>query len=133
LIGPLGPVDLTGIDWVISGGESGPGARRCLAPWVREVRDLCQRYGVRHFFKQWGTVESNPLFAIAPDPRRARQWVAERDPIGKGGSLLDGVAWKEMPEGFSVAAYGPGEEYAEGVELDGGGGPPAQGDLFGGR
>src|SRR5436190_22297299 len=54
LIGPMGKLDLTGIDWVIVGGESGPGARVMLADWAREVRDQCQASGVPFFFKQWG-------------------------------------------------------------------------------
>jgi protein gp37 len=54
LIGPMGLIDLTGIDWVIVGGESGPGARPMRPDWVREVRDQCLAEGVAFFFKQWG-------------------------------------------------------------------------------
>ena len=54
LIGPMGNLDLTGIDWVIVGGESGPGARVMNPDWVREVRDQCLESGVAFFFKQWG-------------------------------------------------------------------------------
>jgi protein gp37 len=54
LIGPMGQFDLAGIDWVIVGGESGPGARPMNAEWVREVRDQCLSSGVAFFFKQWG-------------------------------------------------------------------------------
>ena len=54
LIERLGALDLTGIDWVIVGGESGPGARIIEADWVREVRDQCIDQEVPFFFKQWG-------------------------------------------------------------------------------
>ena len=54
LIGPMGKLDLEGIDWVIVGGESGPGARPMRAEWVRDIRDQCEQNGVAFFFKQWG-------------------------------------------------------------------------------
>jgi protein gp37 len=54
LLEDLGPIDLTGIDWVIAGGESGHGARPMHADWVRSVRDQCHAAGVKFFFKQWG-------------------------------------------------------------------------------
>jgi protein gp37 len=54
LIGPIGQLDLIGIDWVIVGGESGPRARPMDPEWVREIRDQCVDAGVAFFFKQWG-------------------------------------------------------------------------------
>jgi protein gp37 len=74
LLGPLPSLDLSGIDWVIVGGESGPCARLCDAAWVRDIRDRCQMAGVPFFFKQWGG----------------------RFPKS-GGRLLDGRTWDEMP------------------------------------
>jgi protein gp37 len=59
LLEDMGKFDLRGIDWVIVGGESGPGARPMLPEWVRSVRDQCQRAGVRFFFKQWGGVRKS--------------------------------------------------------------------------
>jgi protein gp37 len=56
LLENLGEIDLTGIGWVILGGESGHGARPMDADWVRSVRDQCQAAGVPFFFKQWGGV-----------------------------------------------------------------------------
>lgn len=56
LLGPLHNLDLTGIDWVIAGGESGPGARALDPAWIREIRDKCLESHVRFFFKQWGGV-----------------------------------------------------------------------------
>lgn len=75
LIAPIGRVDLTNIDWVIVGGESGPGARPMQADWVREVRDQCEDQGVAFFFKQWGGLRPK-----------------------SGGRLLDGREWSEFPD-----------------------------------
>jgi protein gp37 len=74
LLGPLPNLDLRGIDWVIVGGESGPGARPMAVEWVRDIRDQCLSAGVAFFFKQWGgTVKT------------------------RTGRLLDGRTWDEMP------------------------------------
>jgi protein gp37 len=54
LLGPLTGLDLTGIGWVIVGGESGPRARAMNPRWALEIRDLCVDAGVPYFFKQWG-------------------------------------------------------------------------------
>jgi protein gp37 len=54
LLGALDGLDLTDIDWVIAGGESGPGHRRIDADWVRDLRDRCVEESVAFFFKQWG-------------------------------------------------------------------------------
>lgn len=70
-----------GIDQVIVGGESGPGARRMNPQWVRDLREQCRLYGVAFFFKQWG--------AFAEDGRRVGKKAA--------GAMLDGREWKEMP------------------------------------
>lgn len=54
LLEDLGQIDLTGINWVIVGGESGKGARPMHLDWVRSIRDQCAAAGVAFFFKQWG-------------------------------------------------------------------------------
>ena len=56
LLGPLGEVDLTDIDWAVVGGESGPGARPVQEEWILEIRRRCRRSGTAFFFKQWGGV-----------------------------------------------------------------------------
>ena len=56
LLGPLPKLNLSGIDWVIVGGESGPGARPMLKDWVTSIRDQCSAANVSFFFKQWGGV-----------------------------------------------------------------------------
>lgn len=100
LIGSAGVMDLSGIHWVIVGGESGPGARVMKIEWVREVRDQCIEQGVPFFFKQWGKPEFNPLWAeAAAKGVSSYSYVKEHDPIGKGGSLVDGVEWKQFPKG----------------------------------
>lgn len=54
LLGPITSFDLTGIDWVIVGGESGPDARPMRKRWVTDIRRQCREQGVAFFFKQWG-------------------------------------------------------------------------------
>ena len=58
LIGPVGEIDLDGIDWVIVGGESGPNARPMQERWVLDIKEICDRTGVHFFFKQWGGATS---------------------------------------------------------------------------
>ncbi|MGI9000770.1 MAG: DUF5131 family protein [Pseudonocardia sp.] len=74
LLGPVDGLDLTGIGWVIAGGESGPAARAMDPAWVTDLRDACLAAGVPFFFKQWGG----------------------RTPKA-GGRLLDGRTWDQMP------------------------------------
>lgn len=54
LIGPVSAADLSGIDWAIVGGESGPRARPMPIEWVEEIEELCRDAGTAFFFKQWG-------------------------------------------------------------------------------
>jgi protein gp37 len=54
LLGPLPSLDLTGIDWVIAGGESGPGHRPVDLDWIRDLRDRCAARNIAFFFKQVG-------------------------------------------------------------------------------
>jgi protein gp37 len=74
LLEDLGAFDLAGIDWVIVGGESGPGARPMSPSWVRNLRDLCLAADVPFFFKQWGGTRKKVT-----------------------GRLLDGLTWDQMP------------------------------------
>ena len=79
LLGPLRKLNLRGIDWVIVGGESGPGARPMDSEWVRNIRDQCLDADVQFFFKQWGGVNKK-----------------------KAGRALDGRIWEQMPEPLVV-------------------------------
>jgi protein gp37 len=74
LLERLGEVDLTAIDWVIVGGESGPGARSMEQALVVEIREQCLAAGVPFFFKQWGGTNKK-----------------------KTGRLLDGRTWEGLP------------------------------------
>lgn len=92
------------LDWVITGGESGPGARPMHPDWARSVRDQCVSAGVPFFFKQWGDWAPGLGFAC-PDDLPRDGW-HHFDPecsmrrVGKkaAGRLLDGRTWDEMPE-----------------------------------
>jgi protein gp37 len=59
LLEPMGKLDLSGIHWVIVGGESGPNCRPIRIEWVREIRDQCLEAGIPFFFKQWGGIRAN--------------------------------------------------------------------------
>jgi protein gp37 len=59
LLEHLGPIKLKGINWVIVGGESGPGARPMDGDWARAIRAQCHRAKVAFFFKQWGGVRKS--------------------------------------------------------------------------
>ena len=75
LLGPLPRLSMSGIHWVIVGGESGPGARPMEVRWVEQIRNRCLSRGVPFFFKQWGGVNKKTT-----------------------GRLLDGRTWDEMPK-----------------------------------
>lgn len=92
LIGPLGALNLDGIDWAIVGGESGPGARPMAADWARDIRSQCVAAKVAFFFKQWGHIRNNP---DRLDPTAIKD---ERGHHAKGGRTLDGIVWSQMPK-----------------------------------
>jgi protein gp37 len=83
LLEDLGAIDLSGIHWVIVGGESGHGARRMASEWVRSIREQCAASNVPFFFKQWGGVRKSEagreLDGRTYDamPRRSAQPVAD--------------------------------------------------------
>ena len=74
LLAPVGTLDLTGIHWVIVGGESGPGARPMEARWVIDIRNQCVKARVPFFFKQWGGFSKKVT-----------------------GRLLEGKEWNQFP------------------------------------
>lgn len=79
LIGSLWDLSLDGVDWLVAGGESGPGARPMDALWVRELRDCCKLAGVKFFFKQWGgEVKKGGGKDATLDGRRWTQYPARR-------------------------------------------------------
>jgi len=98
LLGPLPSLDLTGIDWVIVGGESGPGARPMHPDWVRDIRDRCVAAGIPFLFKQWGAWAPNPdNFRWNDDGSSSLPMLK----LGKkaAGRDLDGRTWDEYPGG----------------------------------
>jgi protein gp37 len=102
LLGPLPALDLTGISWLIAGGESGPGYRPPDPAWVRAIRDQCAAAAVPFFFKQWG--------GLTPKA---------------GGRVLDGRTWDQMPAVTSASGLAgrgnvrpgldPSTQQAEGI------------------
>jgi protein gp37 len=81
-------------DWLISGGESGGGARPLDPQWIRDIIEDCYRGGVAPFHKQWGTYPNNPL--VLEDGESIADAKAT-DKFGKGGGLLDGLLVREFP------------------------------------
>lgn len=84
LLEDIGQIDLTGIHWVIVGGESGPKARPMKPEWVAAIKEQCEHAGVAFFFKQWGG------------------WGADgkKRPKKANGRLFAGRTWDEMPVTF---------------------------------
>jgi protein gp37 len=81
LIGPMGKIDLASIDWVIVGGESGPGHRPMLPDWVEEVHDQCAEQAVPFFFKQWGGFRPKTNGRLL-NGREWNEFPGERDGVG---------------------------------------------------
>ena len=88
------------IDWVIVGGESGPGARPMHPDWARSIRDQCQAAGVPFFFKQWGAFiwEHSPTYASPCQTKTSNSYVPVRVGKKQAGRLLDGREWNEIPQ-----------------------------------
>lgn len=124
LLGPLPSLDLTGIDWVVAGGESGAKARPMHPDWVRDIRDRCQAASIPFLFKQWGawiayedsqypllasqhghTIDGHDLpDAIGDHEPTSGWWWPENNRtvyrrVGKAaaGRTLDGRVWHQFP------------------------------------
>lgn len=108
LLGPIDPPELPCLDWVIVGGESGPGARPMHPDWARSLRDQCAAAGVSFLFKQWGA-----WFPESQDPNGLWNW-SDAEEIGalhfwpdatasihlrkkEAGRLLDGIEHNGFP------------------------------------
>lgn len=123
LLGALPSLDLTDIDWVIVGGESGPGARPMHPEWVRDLRDRCVDTGVAFHFKQWGAwasythggivhadeltaghrqtiidIDGTVLLPDAPCAPEREPSLFVRRPKKVNGRILDGRTWDEFPQ-----------------------------------
>lgn len=99
LIGALGSLNLSGFRWVIAGGESGSQKRiRPVQPdWVRAIRDMCLNAEVPFFLKQWGTYSQNP-FVTESGFSIAQAKLADPPGNAKGGAMLDGRLWRDVPD-----------------------------------
>ncbi len=95
LLGPLPGIRLQEIDWVIVGGESGPGARPMEADWVRDIRDNCLENDVPFFFKQWGGVFKKKMGRTL-DNRTWDQMPERRMGAGRSDARLPSVAAKSL-------------------------------------
>jgi protein gp37 len=84
LLEDLGQLELSGISWVIVGGESGPGARSISPEWVRSIRDQCADSAIPFFFKQWGGIRKK-----------------------EHGRVLDGAVHDEFPKVKRAAVLDP--------------------------
>lgn len=96
LLGPLPGLDLAGIDWVIVGGESGPGSRPMQEAWVLDIRDQCLAAGTAFFFKQWGGVQKH-----------------------RSGRVLEGRTWDQMPDGIAPKPRRNGKDQSRTLPLFG--------------
>jgi protein gp37 len=94
LLEDLGELDLSGIHWVIVGGESGPGARPMQKAWVESIRNQCESARIPFFFKQWGGVQKR-----------------------KNGRLLNGRTYDDMPPQDPRAAPSRARRLALSAEL----------------
>jgi len=84
LLGPLPHLNLKRIEWVIVGGESGPGARPMQLNWVLDIKERCEEQGIAFFFKQWGGVNKK-----------------------RSGRLLQGKLWDSYPATTGIPGYEP--------------------------
>ena len=110
LLEDLGELDLTGIDWVICGGESGSKARPMHVEWVRNIQRQCQEQRVPFFFKQWGEwkpeFDDEFKFCEMMNPKNEGKFMLSNGKLfrrvgkSKSGALLDGVEYKQFPNIF---------------------------------
>lgn len=93
--------EFEGLDWVICGGESGPGARPMHPDWVRSLRDECVEAEVPFFFKQWGEWAQKLYFVNGPKAHGSYVFPDGKLVVKLGkkaaGRELDGREWNEFP------------------------------------
>lgn len=97
LLGPLPNMDLTKIDWVITGGESGHKTRPIKESWVIDIRYQCKNNGIAFFFKQWGKKKYNPNQNDPTAIKRLADGSVNPD-YAKGGCMLGDKMYSEMPK-----------------------------------
>jgi protein gp37 len=87
-------------DWLISGGESGPGARPLKPRWIRTIIADCRSKDIAVFHKQWGNYQNNPLVV---EENMSIKDAASVDDFGKGGGLVGGKLVREFPSRSRLA------------------------------
>lgn len=115
LLSDLGKLDLTGINWVIVGGESGPNARPCNPDWVRNIQKQCAEQNIPFFFKQWGEfscveIPQNEFFNHLEKYSDFNIIIGSAGKMNcfnkvgkkKAGCLLDGKEYKEYPHRYQL-------------------------------
>jgi protein gp37 len=108
IVGPTDKLDFTGMDWVITGGESGSGARRMERAWLIDAVDQAHRAGAALWHKQSGTVASHPNIDRVPDrldkPADQFRWLRNNGweilPQEKGGATIDRQTYRYLPRAY---------------------------------
>ena len=109
IIGPTDQLDLTGMDWVLRGGEGGPGARRMEFAWLAATNDECLSTGRALHFKQYGKAQNNPAVQRIMEKEGLRVTAAfaeavrrklERAPEEKGGATYKGAVFQQKPKAY---------------------------------
>jgi protein gp37 len=108
IVGPTDKLDFSGMDWTITGGESGPGARRMERGWLIDAVDHARRAGAAVWHKQSGTVASHPNIDRVPirldKPAQQFRWLRDNGwevlPQEKGGATIDRQTYRELPRAY---------------------------------
>ena len=111
IVGPTEQLDFTGLDWVITGGESGPGARLMERAWLLSAIEQTQARGIALWHKQSGTIRSHPNLTAAPERLNLTdrfRWLVmhgyELLPEEKGGATIDQRTYRSFPPSYHAMA-----------------------------
>ena len=111
IVGPTEQLDFTGLDWVITGGESGPGARLMERAWLLSAIEQTQARGIALWHKQSGTIRSHPNLTAAPERLNLTdrfRWLVmhgyEQLPEEKGGATIDQRTYRSFPPSYHAMA-----------------------------
>jgi protein gp37 len=113
LLEDLGELDLSGIHWIITGGESGPGARPVREEWLLSIRDQCRAAGIPFFFKQWGGTRKKQAGRMLAGQTYDERPNPSRVPIPARAVRL------ALIDGFVRSSSGQPGHFQDGANLDG--------------
>ena len=110
IVGPTDQLDFADMDWIITGGESGPKARTMDRPWLLAAIDTATRHGLAIWHKQSGTVRSHPNIDKVPQrftkPADQFRWLRDNGwevlPQEKGGATADRMTWRHLPPAYDA-------------------------------